>query len=64
VIYYGENCYGIEEASQHYYGVSARDLNDEQIEALVVTVKSPNNYNPNVLTDSSSLARVIEYINR
>lgn len=64
VIYYGENCYGIEEASQHYYGVSAMDLNDEQIEALVVTVKSPNNYNPNVLTDRSSLARVIEYINR
>lgn len=64
VIYYGENCYGIEDAAQHYYGVSAMDLNDEQIEALVVTVKSPNNYNPNVLTDSASLARVIEYINR
>ena len=64
VIYYGENCYGIEEAAQHYYGVSAMDLNDEQIEALVITVKSPNNYNPNVLTDSASLARVIEYINR
>lgn len=64
VIYYGENCYGIEEAAQHYYSVSAMDLNEEQIEALVVTVKSPNNYNPNVLTDSASLARVIEYINR
>lgn len=64
VIYYGENCYGIEEAAQHYFAVSALDLNEEQIEALVVTVKSPNNYNPNVLTDSVSLERVIEYINR
>ncbi len=64
VIYSGENCYGIEEAAQHYFSVSALDLNEEQIEALVVTVKSPNNYNPNVLTDSVSLKRVIEYINR
>ena len=64
VIYYGENCYGIEQAAQHYYAVSAKDLNAEQIEALVVTIKSPNNYNPNVLTDRASLKRVIEYINR
>ena len=64
VIYFGENCYGIEEASQHYYNVSAMELNEEQIEALVVTIKSPNNYNPNVLTDSASFARVVEYINR
>ena len=64
VIYFGENCYGIEEAAQHYYNVSAMELNEEQIEALVVTIKSPNNYNPNVLTDSASFARVVEYINR
>lgn len=64
IIYYGENCYGIEEAAQHYYAVSAMDLNEEQIEALVITIKSPNNYNPHVLDDSVSLKRVIEYINR
>lgn len=64
VIYYGENCYGIEEAAQHYYSVSAMDLNEEQIEALVITIKSPNNYNPHVLSDSVSLKRVIEYVNR
>ena len=64
VIYFGENCYGIEEASQHYYSVSAMELNKEQIDALVVTIKAPNKYNPNVLTDSASFARVIEYINR
>lgn len=64
IIYYGENCYGIEQASQHYYEVSAMDLNDEQIEALVITIKSPNNYNPNVLKDRESLKRVIEYVNR
>lgn len=49
IIFYGENCYGIEEASNHYYGVSALELNDEQIKVLVRTVKSPSTYNPNTI---------------
>lgn len=49
IIYFGEGCYGIKEASYHYYGVSPRDLTSEQITALVWTIKSPNNYNPNAI---------------
>ena len=46
--YFGQGCYGIEEASEHYYGISASTLNKEQSEALAWTLKSPENYNPNV----------------
>ncbi|WP_312496898.1 biosynthetic peptidoglycan transglycosylase [Anaerosporobacter sp.] len=46
VIYFGENCYGIKEAANHYYGVEPNELTTSQIEALVYTIKSPNNYNP------------------
>ena len=47
VIYFGENCYGIKEAANHYYGVEPSELNPEQVDALVYTIKSPNNFNPN-----------------
>lgn len=47
VIYFGENCYGIKEAANHYYGVEPSELNSDQVDALVYTIKSPNNYNPN-----------------
>lgn len=46
VIYFGENCYGIKEASNHYYGVEPNELTTKQIDELVYTIKSPNNYNP------------------
>ncbi|WP_029505122.1 biosynthetic peptidoglycan transglycosylase [Lachnoclostridium phytofermentans] len=48
VIYFGEGCYGVKEAANHYYGVEPQYLNEEQIGELVFTIKSPNNYNPNV----------------
>ena len=48
VIYFGEGCYGVKEAANHYYGVEPQHLNEEQIDELVFTIKSPNNYNPNV----------------
>lgn len=47
VAYYGEGCYGISEASRHYYGVSPSTLTKEQATSLVLTLKSPNRYNPN-----------------
>lgn len=49
VIYFGENCYGIGDASEHYYGVEPKMLTEEQIDALVLTIKCPNEYNPNAL---------------
>ncbi len=47
VIYFGEDCYGIKEAANHYYGIEPAELSEDQIKALVYTIKSPNNYNPN-----------------
>lgn len=48
IAYFGEGCYGLEEAAEHYYGVDASQLSESQANALVFTIKSPNNYNPNV----------------
>lgn len=47
VAYFGEGCYGITEASNHYYSVSPSSLTKEQASSLVLTLKSPNRYNPN-----------------
>ncbi|MGB5824147.1 MAG: biosynthetic peptidoglycan transglycosylase [Proteocatella sp.] len=47
IIYFGEGCYGIKEASLHYYGIQPIELDESQAAALIRTLKSPNNYNPN-----------------
>ncbi|MDR1550569.1 MAG: transglycosylase domain-containing protein [Hungatella sp.] len=47
IAYYGEGCYGLKQAARHYYGVEPLELTNDQIKALVWTIKSPNNYNPN-----------------
>lgn len=47
IAYYGEGCYGLKQAANHYYGVNPGELSKTQIAALVWTIKSPNNYNPN-----------------
>ena len=46
-IYFGEDCYGIKEASAHYYGTSPASLSAEEADSLVYTIKCPNLYNPN-----------------
>ena len=48
-IYFGENCYGIKEASDHYYGVDPEHLSEDQSASLVYTIKCPNLYNPNAI---------------
>lgn len=48
IVCYGQGCYGIKEASMHYYGVMPIELTKEQITALVFTIKCPDKYNPNV----------------
>ncbi|GLC82222.1 biosynthetic peptidoglycan transglycosylase [Lacrimispora brassicae] len=48
IAYYGEGCYGLKQAANHYYGVEPYGLTTTQVKALVWTIKSPNNYNPNV----------------
>ena len=47
VAYFGEGCYGLKEAANHYYDSTPMDLSSQQVAALVFTLKSPNYYNPN-----------------
>jgi membrane peptidoglycan carboxypeptidase len=47
IAYFGESCYGLKEASYHYYDKDPLNLSSEESAALVYTLKSPNNYNPN-----------------
>lgn len=48
VVYFGEGCYGLEEAAEHYYNTQPNSLSEDQIAMLVYTIKSPNYFNPNV----------------
>lgn len=48
IIYFGENCYGIQEAASNYYSIDAAKLDKEQAARLVFTIKCPNVYNPHV----------------
>lgn len=48
-INYGEGCFGIKEAAEHYYGVSPMELTEEQADALVYTIKCPEEFNPNAM---------------
>lgn len=48
IAYFGEGCYGIREATLHYYGIEPMDISIEQAASLVKTLKSPNYYNPNM----------------
>ena len=42
----GEGNYGIQAASQYYYHIDAIDLNKQQSDILVKTLKRPSVYNP------------------
>ncbi|MDD3394212.1 MAG: transglycosylase domain-containing protein [Anaerotignum sp.] len=54
VVYFGEGCYGLQEASEHYYNISSDKLSEEQASALAFTIKCPNNYNPNVYENAAA----------
>ena len=54
VAYFGEGCYGIGQASKYYYNTTPDKLSKEQIDALVFTLKSPNNYNPQVINNDAA----------
>ncbi len=45
-IYFGHNCYGIENAAQFYFNKRAEQLNLEQSAMLVGLLTSPNNLSP------------------
>ena len=46
VIYFGNNCYGIESASEFYFNKSAKDLDLNESCTLAGMIKSPNKYSP------------------
>lgn len=46
VIYFGNNCYGIESASNYYFSKSANDLTLEESCTLAGMIKSPVKYSP------------------
>lgn len=45
-IYFGEGCYGVEGASQYYFGKSAAGVDLAEAAMLVGTSNLPNKYNP------------------
>ncbi|GAG64364.1 unnamed protein product [marine sediment metagenome] len=45
-IYFGGNAYGVEVASQNYFGKSAKDLNLQECALLAALIRSPNEYSP------------------
>ncbi len=44
--YYGDGAYGVEAASQHYFGVAAKDLSLPQAAMLAGLVRNPNTTDP------------------
>ena len=46
IIYFGDNCYGIENASRHYFSKPAKELTISESATLAGMIKSPNTYSP------------------
>ncbi|MBJ7552134.1 monofunctional biosynthetic peptidoglycan transglycosylase [Marinomonas ostreistagni] len=59
---FGKGIYGVEAASQHYYGRSARDLSPNQAARLAVLLPNPQQRNPNRL--SVNLFERVQWIER
>ncbi|MGN0818213.1 MAG: transglycosylase domain-containing protein, partial [Candidatus Coproplasma sp.] len=55
-IYFGHNCYGLQNAANFYFGKDAEQLNLEESATLVGLLTSPNNYSP-FRNPEKSLAR-------
>lgn len=47
--YFGNNCYGVKQASAYYYGITPRQLNATQSQQLVDTLKAPSINNPSTM---------------
>lgn len=46
IIYFGNNCYGIEDASQFYFSKPAKELSISESAMLAGLIKSPSKYSP------------------
>ncbi len=47
--YFGNNCYGVKQASKYYYDILPDKLNQQQSNELVATLKAPSIYNPSTM---------------
>lgn len=47
IVYFGEGCYGIYDASMHYFNTTPEQLTKEQCLQLVYTLQCPEENNPN-----------------
>ena len=56
IIFFGNNCYGIESASRYYFDKEAKDLNLNESCTLAGIIKSPTKYSP-ILNYENSLKR-------
>ena len=45
-IYYGQNCYGVRAAAEHYFGKEVRELNLVECATLAGLVRAPSIFNP------------------
>ena len=55
--YLGNNCYGVEQASQLYFGKSVSDLNTSEAALLVGMFKAPSKYDPYVNPETAEARR-------
>jgi len=46
IIYFGDNCYGIQNASEHYFSKPVSKLSLDESAVLAGIIKSPNKYHP------------------
>jgi membrane peptidoglycan carboxypeptidase len=53
IIYFGDNCYGIEKAANHYFSKSAKDLSLHESALLAAVISSPAYYSPVTKPDSA-----------
>lgn len=51
IAYFGEGTVGIGEATRHYYGIEPFEMDEDQAETLVKTLKSPSVINPNTVNN-------------
>lgn len=62
-MYMGAGCYGVEAASQFYFGHSARDITLAEAAVLVIQFSSPTKYNP-ILKPNNAKARSREVLDQ
>lgn len=63
-IYFGRGAYGIQAASQAYFGKDVQDLNEAQGAVLAAVIRAPNNYDPEdgKVEKQALKARTLDYV--